>query len=188
MTLKGMPHKLWKTKSKCPFGWKGEEGRSTNTGESFTNFPLLFSLGPSATNPIEQELLGYPGAKLVRFRWWQCRLFTEVWFFCGMSSSRSCWFYTPHPKSVLGVIQLPWLPHPLESGWTGCLGGSAIGHLLSAQVVIPGSRIKSHIRLPARNLLLLPMSLPLFLFYLDVNKYILKKKKNQRIKLGQRRE
>ena len=44
----------------------------------------------------------------------------------------------------------------------GHLGGSAVGHLPSAQVVIWGSGIKSHIGLPARSLLLsLPMFLPL---------------------------
>ena len=42
------------------------------------------------------------------------------------------------------------------------LGGSAVEHLPSAQGVILGSGIKSHIGLPVRSLLLpLPMSLPL---------------------------
>ena len=44
----------------------------------------------------------------------------------------------------------------------GHLGGSAVEHLPSAQGVIPGARIESHIRLPTGSLLLpLPMSLPL---------------------------
>ena len=51
----------------------------------------------------------------------------------------------------------------------GCLGGSAVGRLPS--VVIPGSRIKSCIGLPARSLLLpLPVSLPLSLSLCLVNK------------------
>ena len=44
----------------------------------------------------------------------------------------------------------------------GCLGGSAVEPLPLAQGMIPGSRIQSHIGLPAWSLLLpLPMSLPL---------------------------
>ena len=44
----------------------------------------------------------------------------------------------------------------------GHLGGSAVEHLPSAQGVIPGSGIKSRIKLPVRSLLLpLPVSLPL---------------------------
>ena len=43
-----------------------------------------------------------------------------------------------------------------------CLGGSAVGCLPSAQVVILESRIESRIRLPAGSLLLpLPVCLPL---------------------------
>ena len=46
----------------------------------------------------------------------------------------------------------------------GCLGGSAVEHLPSAQGMIPGSGIESRIGLPARSLLLpLPGSLPLSL-------------------------
>ena len=46
----------------------------------------------------------------------------------------------------------------------GCLGGTAVGCLPSAQVVIPGSGIKSCIGFPSRSLLLpLPVSLPLSL-------------------------
>ena len=45
------------------------------------------------------------------------------------------------------------------SDFQGCLSGSAIEHLPSAQGVILGPGIESHIRLPARSLLLLlPMS------------------------------
>ena len=40
----------------------------------------------------------------------------------------------------------------------GCLGGSVVGHLPSAQVVIPGSGIEARIKLPARSLLLPPPS------------------------------
>ena len=49
---------------------------------------------------------------------------------------------------------------------SGCLGGSVVKHLPSAQVMIPRSPgIKSHIGLPKGSLLLpLPMSLPLSLF------------------------
>ena len=57
------------------------------------------------------------------------------------------------------------------SKFQGCLGGSAVEHLPLAQVVIPGSRIESHIGLPARTLLLpLPMSLPLTLYLSCINK------------------
>ena len=42
----------------------------------------------------------------------------------------------------------------------GLLGGSAVGDLPSTQVMIPGSGIKSHIRLPTWSLLL---PLPVFL-------------------------
>ena len=46
----------------------------------------------------------------------------------------------------------------------GHLGGSVVGHLPSAQIVILGSRIESLIGLPTRSLLLpLPMPLPLSL-------------------------
>ena len=44
----------------------------------------------------------------------------------------------------------------------GCLGGSAVEYLPSAQGVIPGSGIESHIGLTTGSLLLpLPVSLPL---------------------------
>ena len=47
----------------------------------------------------------------------------------------------------------------------GCLGGTAAERLPLAQGVIPGSRIKSHVRLLAGSLLLpLPVSLSLSLF------------------------
>ena len=46
----------------------------------------------------------------------------------------------------------------------GTPGGSAVGQLPLAQVVIPGSGIESHIRLPMGSLLLpLPVFLPLSL-------------------------
>ena len=46
----------------------------------------------------------------------------------------------------------------------GCLGGLVVEHLPSAQVMILGPRIESHIRLPAWSLLLpLPVTLPLSL-------------------------
>ena len=44
----------------------------------------------------------------------------------------------------------------------GRLGGSVVEHLTSSQGLIPGSRIESHVGLPAWSLLLpLPVSLPL---------------------------
>ena len=46
----------------------------------------------------------------------------------------------------------------------GNLGGPAVEHLALAQGVIPGSRMESHVGLPAYSLLLpLPVSLPLSL-------------------------
>ena len=54
------------------------------------------------------------------------------------------------------------LEFPLRT-YEGRLGGSAIEHLPSAQGVIPGSGIKSRIRLLVESLLLpLPASLPLY--------------------------
>ena len=53
----------------------------------------------------------------------------------------------------------------------GRLGGSAVEHLPLAQSMILGLGIKFHIGLPVRNLLLpLPMSLPLSLCFLQINK------------------
>ena len=59
------------------------------------------------------------------------------------------------------------LCHSPLRGEAGCLGGSVVGHLPLAQVVIPGQGpgIESRIGLPMGTLLLpLPMSLPLSLF------------------------
>ena len=53
---------------------------------------------------------------------------------------------------------------PVRKIKEGCLGGSAVEHLPSAQGVIPSPGIKSWIRFSAGNLLLLLlMSLPLSL-------------------------
>ena len=63
-----------------------------------------------------------------------------------------------------------------------CLGGLAVGRLPSAQVVIPGSRIKLCIGLPVRSLLLPPpMSLPLSasISHEWINKSLKKRIKNQ---------
>ena len=60
----------------------------------------------------------------------------------------------------------------------GCLRGSVVECLPSAQGVILGSGIGSHIRLPAWSLLLLlPMSLPLSLSFslCDYHKLIINK-------------
>ena len=57
-------------------------------------------------------------------------------------------------------ITLPF--NPYNTPMWGHLGGSAVEHLPSAQGVIPGSRIESHIGLLAWSLLLpWPISLPL---------------------------
>ena len=53
----------------------------------------------------------------------------------------------------------------------GCLGGSAVEHLPSAQGMILGLGIESHIKLPIGSLLLpLPVSLPLYLCVSLMNK------------------
>ena len=52
----------------------------------------------------------------------------------------------------------------MKTAFEGCLGGSAVERLPLAQGMIQGSGIKSHVRLPARSLLLpLTVSLPLSL-------------------------
>ena len=63
----------------------------------------------------------------------------------------------------------------------GHLGGSAVGCLPSAQVVILESRIGSHIGLPVRSQLLpLPMSLSLSVCFSWINKKNLKRKKQKK--------
>ena len=52
---------------------------------------------------------------------------------------------------------------PIEYFFQGHLGGSAVERLPSAQVVIPGFGIKSHVRLLRRAYLSLCLSLPLSL-------------------------
>ena len=41
----------------------------------------------------------------------------------------------------------------IKMKFEGCLGSSAVEHLPLAQGMIPGTRIESHIRLPAGSLL-----------------------------------
>ena len=59
-------------------------------------------------------------------------------------------------------------PSHFKAGKLGCLGGSVIENLPSAQGVILGAGIESHIRLPARRLLLpLPVSLPISVSFMN---------------------
>ena len=78
------------------------------------------------------------------------------------SSDYCLCYYSTAPKTVSCWRIKGKLDFWHNSLLTGCLGGSVVEHLPSAQDMILGLGIESHIRLPTRSLLLpLSMSLPL---------------------------
>ena len=88
-----------------------------------------------------------------------------LWSMFGIPSWEMLPLYTQHPRDKKREDELLKLEHQ------GCLGGSVVECLPLAQGVIPGSGIKSHIRLLAGSLLLpQPTSLPLCLIMSFINK------------------
>ena len=96
-------------------------------------------------------------------------LSNQLWWFIGQSKETD----TAHVQS----ISKSWQLNPQNISRLGHLGGSVVGCLPFAQVVIPGSWDGVPHQLPTGSLLLpLPMSLPLSVCLLWINKYNIFKK------------